>query len=306
MLKRIIFCIALLAAGNLLHAQEIQAKVTVLAQRVNSTVNKKIFTTLQTQLTNLLNNRRWTNDVYQASEKIQCNFLVNIENVVSDNVYKASLIVQAARPVFNSAYQTALVNFQDPDFTFKYVEYQPVEFNETQVQGNDALTANIAATFAYYVYMILGFDYDSYSIKGGVPYFTKAQNIVTNAPEAREISGWRSFDGVRNRYWLSENIMNNRYNVIHDVFYSYYRSCLDSMYSNDASARAGALAALTKLQALNQENPSTMIVQFFIQNRAQEFIGIFKNADPMQKSRAAEILSQIDIANSNNYKTQLR
>jgi len=306
MLKRIIFCIALLTAGNLLHAQEIQAKVTVLAQRVNSTVNKKIFTTLQTQLTNLLNNRRWTNDVYQATEKIQCNFLVNIESIVSDNVYKASLVVQAARPVYNSAYQTALVNFQDADFTFKYVEYQPVEFNETQVQGNDALTANIAATFAYYVYMILGFDYDSYSIKGGMPYFTKAQNIVTNAPEAREISGWRSFDGIRNRYWLSENIMNNRYNVIHDVFYGYYRSCLDSMYSNDANARAGALGALTKLQALNQENPSTMIVQFFIQNRAQEFIGIFKNADPMQKSRAAEILSQIDISNSNNYKTQLR
>jgi len=306
MLKRIIFCIALVIAGNLLHAQEIQAKVTVLAQRINSTVNKKIFTTLQTQLTNLLNNRRWTNDVYQATEKIQCNFLVNIESIVSDNVYKASLTVQAARPVYNSAYQTALVNFQDPDFTFKYVEYQPVEFNETQVQGNDALSANIAATFAYYVYMILGFDYDSYAIKGGVPYFTRAQNIVTNAPEAREISGWRSFDGVRNRYWLAENIMNNRYNVIHDVFYGYYRSCLDSMYSNDASARAGALGALTKLQALNQENPATMIVQFFVQNRAQEFIGIFKNADPMQKSRAAEILSQIDVSNSNNYKTQLR
>lgn len=306
MLKRIIFCIALVVAGNLLHAQEIQAKVTVLAQRINSTVNKKIFTTLQTQLTNLLNNRRWTNDVYQATEKIQCNFLVNIESIVSDNVYKASLTVQAARPVYNSAYQTALVNFQDPDFTFKYVEYQPVEFNETQVQGNDALSANIAATFAYYVYMILGFDYDSYAIKGGVPYFTRAQNIVTNAPEAREISGWRSFDGVRNRYWLAENIMNNRYNVIHDVFYGYYRSCLDSMYSNDASARAGALGALTKLQALNQENPATMIVQFFVQNRAQEFIGIFKNADPMQKSRAAEILSQIDVSNSNNYKTQLR
>jgi len=306
MLKRSIFCIVLLAATYAAQAQELQAKVTVLAQRVNSTVDKRIFTTLQTQLANLLNNRKWTNDIYQANEKIQCNFLVNIENIVSDNVYKATLTIQAARPVFNAAYQTAIVNFQDPDFTFKYVQYQPVEFNENQVQGTDALVANLSATFAYYVYMILGFDYDSYAIKGGVPYFTKAQNIVTNAPEAREIVGWQSFDGVRNRYWLSENIMNNRYNVIHDVFYGYYRSCLDSMYNSETTARAGALSALTKLQQLNQDNPSTMIVAFFIQNRWQEFIGIFKNADPQQKARAAEILSQVDVANLNNYKTQLR
>lgn len=306
MLKRCIFCVALITTCFFVHAQELQAKVTVLAQRVNSTVDKKIFTTLQTQLTNLLSNRKWTSDVYQASEKIQCNFLVNIESIVSDNVYKASLTVQAARPIFNASYQSALINFQDPDFTFKYVQYQPVEFNENQVQGTDALVANISATFAYYAYLILGFDYDSYSEKGGNPYFTKAQNIVTNAPEAREINGWRSFDGQRNRYWLSENIMNNRYNVIHDVVYGYYRGGLDSMYNSEATARTAVLSALTKLQALNQDNPGTMIVQFFVQNRWQEFIGIFKNADPMQKARAAEILSQVDVSNSNNYKSQLR
>jgi hypothetical protein len=295
-----------LCAAHIVHAQELQAKVTVLAQRVNSTVNKQIFTTLQTQLTNMMNNRKWTGDVYQVNEKIQCNFLVNIESVVSDNVYKATLTVQAGRPVYSSAYQSPLMNFQDPDFTFKYVQYQPVEFNDNQVQGTDALTANLTATFAYYAYMILGLDYDSYAIKGGVSYFTKAQNIVTNAPEAREISGWRSFDGVRNRYWLSENIMNTRYNVIHDVLYGYYRSCLDSMYTGENTARSRALDALSKLQALNQDNPGTMIVQFFVQNRAQEFVGIFKNGDPVEKSRAADVLAQVDVANSNNYKSQLR
>ncbi len=306
MLKRYIFWGLCLLAAPTLKAQELQAKVTVLAQRVGSTVDKKVFTTLQTALTNLMNNRKWTTDTYQPNEKIQCNFLVNIENVVSDNVYKATLTIQAARPVFDAAYQSPLVNFQDADFTFKYVQYQPVEFNESQVQGTDALSANLTATFAYYAYLILGLDYDSYAIKGGTGYFTKAQNIVTNAPEDRQINGWRSFDGTRNRYWLSENIMNNRYNIIHDVFYGYYRSTLDSMYTDEGIARANALGALTKLQGLNQENPNTMIVQFFIQNRANEFIGIFKNADPLVKSRAVEILSQIDVANSGNYKTQLR
>lgn len=306
--KTVFFC-CLFVSGFLpadLQAQELQAKVTVLSQRVPSSVNKNIFNTLQTQLTNLLNSRKWTNDTYQPTEKIQCNFLVNLASVVSPDVYQASLTVQAARPVFNSSYQSALINFQDADFTFKYVEYQPVDFNENQVQGADALTANLTAVFAYYAYMILGLDYDSFSPKGGVPYFTKAQNIVNNAPEDRNITGWKSFDGVRNRYWLAENIMNARYNIIHDVFYGYYRSGLDSMYSNDASAREGALDALSKLQAFNQENPATMIEQFFVQNRSQEFVGLFKNADPMIKSRAINILSQLDVANIANYQNQLR
>jgi len=307
-LKAYMFCCLLLgmAVPMGVQAQELQAKVTVLAQRVPSTVNKNIFNTLQTQLTNLLNSRKWTNDNYQPLERIQCNFLINISNVVSADVYQAALTIQAARPIFNSSYQSALINFQDADFTFKYVEFQPVDFNESQVQGTDALAANLTATFAYYVDIILGLDYDSYSPKGGVPYFTKAQNIVNNAPEDRNITGWKSFDGVRNRFWLADNIMNPKYNIIHDVFYGYYRSGLDSLYGNDAGARSGALDALSKLQAFNQENPGTMVLQFFVQNRSSEFIGIFKNADPLVKSRAADILSQIDVTNSANYRNQLR
>ncbi len=306
--KAMLFCCLLLTMAQpaMLQAQELQAKVTVIAQRVPSTVNKNIFNTLQTQLTNLLNSRKWTNDTYQPTERIQCNFLLNIANVVSTDVYQASLTVQAARPVFSSSYQSALINFQDPDVTFKYVEYQPVDFNENQVQGTDALSANLTAVFAYYVNMILGLDYDSYAPKGGVPWFTKAQTIVNNAPEDRNIAGWKSFDGVRNRYWLANNVMNARYNIIHDVFYGYYRAGLDSMYANDATARVSALDALSKLQAFNQENPSTMIEQFFVQNRSTEFIGLFKTADPSVKARAVNILSQLDVSNAGNYQNQLR
>jgi hypothetical protein len=137
-------------------AQELQAKVTVNASRVPNTVDKKIFNTLQTQLTNFINNRKWTRDVFQPNEKIECNFLLNIESVVETNVYRASLTIQAARPVFNSSYKSALVNFQDADVTFRYIEYQPVEFNENRVQGSDPLVGNLTAVFAFYVYTILG------------------------------------------------------------------------------------------------------------------------------------------------------
>ena len=147
------------------NAQEIQAKVTVNASRINTTVDKKVFVTLQNQLINFINSRKWTNDQFNENEKIQCSFLINLQSIVEPNVYRATLIIQAARPVYNASYQTALVNFQDQDFTFKYIEYQPIEFNENRVQGTDALAANLTSMLAYYVNIILGLDYDSFSPK---------------------------------------------------------------------------------------------------------------------------------------------
>ncbi|WP_153800515.1 DUF4835 family protein [Foetidibacter luteolus] len=287
-------------------AQEFQAKVTVNAQRVSTQVDKKIFNTLQTQLTNLLNNRKWTNDTYQPNEKIQCFFLLSIESTDDQNIYRGSLTVQAARPVYNSAYKSPLVNFQDADVNFKYVEYQPVEFNENRVQGNDPLAANLTAIFAYYANIILGMDYDSYSLKGGDAYFRKAQNIVNNSPEGRSISGWKVFDGLRNRYWLVNNVVDPKNNMLHDIFYGYYRNGLDNMYENEILAREQVLDVLNKLQDFNQQSPNTMILQFFMQSRSQELIGMFKKADPQSKSKALELLSKLDIANTAKYREELK
>jgi len=298
----ILFCCISLIAKS----QELQARVTVLSNRVTTNIDRKIFTTLQNQLTNLLNNRKWTNDTYRQNEKIECSFILNIESVVETNVYKAALNIQAARPVYHSSYQAALVNFQDPDVTFKYVEFQPVEFNENRVQGTDAAVANLTAVFAFYVYTILGLDYDSFSPKAGDPYFRKAQNIVVNAPEGRGISGWRIFDGLRNRYWLNENLINTRYNRIHDVIYGYYRNGLDNLYDKEAEARTGILDALIQLQAFGKENPNTMIQQFFMQGKYQELVGIFKKAPAAEKAKAAELLSELDVINAGKYKEELR
>lgn len=287
-------------------AQELQARVNVVASRVNSTVDKKIFVTLQTQLNNLMNNRKWTSSTFQQNEKITCSFILNIESIVATNIYKASLTIQAARPVYNTSYQAATVNYIDADVSFKYVEFQPVEFNENRVQGTDAAAANLTAVFAYYAYMIIGLDYDSFSPKGGEPYFRKAQNIVNNAPEGSNISGWRVFDGSRNRYWLNENLINTRYNVIHDIIYSYYRSGLDQMFEKETDARNNILQALTQLQTFNKENANTMILQFFLQGKAEELIGIFKKGTIDQKEKAMAILSEIDVINASRYRQELR
>lgn len=287
------------------YAQELQSKVTVVASRVPSSVDKKLFQTLQTQLTNFINNRKWTSNAFQPLEKIECSFALNIDKVVETNVYRASLTVQAARPVYNSSYVTALINFQDADVTFRYVEYQPVEFNENRVQGSDALAGNLTATIAYYVYTILGLDYGSFGAKGGDVFFQKAQNIVNNAPEGRDISGWKAFDGSRNRYWLMENLLNSRYNVVHDVMYTYYRQGLDKMYDNEAIARQQILGSLILLQGLNQESPNTMVVQFFMQGKSQELIKIFKKASPPDKARAVELLQKLDVTNASKYKQEI-
>jgi len=306
MIKHKFFVVLLSLFYTALQAQEIQCKVTVMAQRVNNTVDRKIFNTLQLQLTNFINNRKWTTETFQSNEKIECNFLLNIDKIVETNVYKASLTIQAARPVFNSSYNTAMVNFQDADVTFRYVEFQPIEFNETRVQGNDPLAANLTAVFAYYVYVVLGLDFDSFAPRGGDSYFQKAQNIVNNAPENRSITGWKVFDGLRNRYFLVDNLMNTRFNVIHDVIYTYYRKGLDAMYDNEAEARAQILNALNQLQILNQENPNSMIVQFFMQGKSQELIKIFKKATLQEKVKAIDLLQKLDITNAANYKQEIK
>ena len=243
-------------------------------------------------MNNFLNNRKWTTDKFLPNEKIECNFLLNLDQTTETNVYTASLTIQAARPVFNSSYLSPIINFRDEDIIFKYVEFQQLEFNENRVSGTDALVSNLTAVFAYYAYMILGFDYDSFSLKGGDPYFQKAQNIVNNAPEGRGITGWKAFDGIRNRYWLVENMLNSRYAIMHDIIYNYYRLGMDKLYEDEKAARDQMMNVFNLLNNFNNDNPNTMINQFFFQGKANELIKVFSKAPQQDKARASELLAK--------------
>jgi Domain of unknown function (DUF4835) len=291
-----IFC-SLLSQG-----QEIQARLTVITSKVSTQVDKKVFQTLQAGLTSFLNNRRWTTDAFQPSEKIACNFLLTIDEDKGNNVYKGKLTIQAARPVYNTNYDSPIINFMDENIAFRYVEFQPIEFNENRVQGNDPLAANITAVLAYYVNIILGFDYDSFSPRGGDPYFRKAWNIVNNAPEGGDIYGWKSFEGLRNRYWLAENLNNTRFTLIHDVIYSYYRSGLDVFYQDENAGRSGILNSLNFLNSIYTDNPNSMVNQFFFQGKSTELVKVFSKASSEQKLRAKDFLTKLDITNAAAYK----
>jgi hypothetical protein len=154
--------------------------------------------------------------------------------------------------------------------------------------------------------MILGFDYDSFSLRGGEPWFQKAQNIVNNAPDGRGIAGWKAFDGVRNRYWLVENMLNTRYAIMHDVYYNYYRMGMDKMYEDENIARAEVLNVLNLLNNFYTENPNKMINQFFFQGKSTELIKLFSKAQQQDKIRAAELLQRLDVTNANKYKDELK
>jgi hypothetical protein len=185
---------------------------------------------------------------------------------------------------------------------FKYIEFQPVEFNDNRVGGNDASVANLPAVIAYYINLIIGMDYASFALRGGDPYFQKAQYIVNNAPEGGQISGWKAFDGLRNRYKLIEGLVDNRYALMHDAIYSYYRTGLDNFFDREAEARVGVLNALNYLNTVNSENPNSMIMQFFFQGKSNEMVKIFGKAESSMKNQARDLLVRLDISNTSTYK----
>ena len=305
-MHRIKFLLLLLVVSSTSIGQELNARVTVVTTRVSNNVNRNTFLTLQTALNNFLNNRKWTSETYAPNERIDCNFLLNLESTSETNVYKASLTIQAARPVFNTNYLSPIINFKDDDLTFKYIEFQQLDFNENRVTGTDALVSNLTAVFAYYAYLIIGFDSDSFSPKGGEVYFQKAQNIVNNAPDGRNISGWKAFDGIRNRYWLVENMSNSRFAIMHDIYYNYYRLVMDKLYDDEKGARAELLNVLNLLDNFNTENPNKMITQFFFQGKATELVKVFSKASPPDKARAMELLPRLDLTNAGKYKEELK
>jgi Domain of unknown function (DUF4835) len=296
-----------LVAFSPVYAQEFNCRVKVQDNQLPSTVDRRIFRTLETGITNFINKRKWTGDAFQPGERINCQFLINLRESPEPNVYNGSLIIQVARPVYQSSYVSPIINYQDEFLNFKYVESQPIEFNENRISGSDPLASNLSAVIAYYVYVILGFDYDSFSSRGGDVYFQKAYNIVNNSPISNQIDGWKPEDnGNFNRFVLVDQMINNRYTIMHDIYYTYYRKGIDKMYEDETMARTEVLNALINLDNLNRENPNLMMVQFFILGKVDEMIGMFKKAAPQEKSKALEILSRVDIKNSSKYKQELK
>ena len=306
MCKKLLFTIFLMiGALHLLHAQELAASIIIQSNKVDNQVDPKIFPQLQIQLKDFINQRKWSNEAFSSEEKIDCSFYITIESVVAPGVYDAKLSIVSNRPIHNASYSSSVLNMQDANFTFKYQLSQPIEFNENRVQGADPLQSNLTATIAYYIYIILGLDYDSFAPKAGMPYFNKALNILYNAPEGSGIIGWKSYDGQRNRFILIDNLTKSGNDKVHDIIYSYYREGLDQLTDKPELAKSSILNALINLQDMNEGAVSGMLIPILMQAKFSEIVGIFSKSDKATRKQLLTTLSSLDIANINKYKEKL-
>ncbi|HZL09607.1 MAG TPA: DUF4835 family protein [Prolixibacteraceae bacterium] len=293
-----IFLAVVLVWGNSLIAQELRCNISISASKIQG-ANKTVFEAMQSDLYEFMNNRKWTEHKYSMDERIECSFFINLEEQISSDEFKGSIQVQVRRPVFNSSYETILLNIKDNDFYAKYIEYQTMEFNETSNKDN------LTNILAYYAYIVLGMDYDSFSPEGGTEFFQKAQNIVNNSQTARE-KGWKAYESERNRYWLVENLLNKSYAGFRSCIYQYHRQGLDLMADKTPEGRAAIAESLKSIQKLFRTRPSLYILQIFFDAKSDELVNIFSNSFPDERNRVSVILNECDPSNGSKYEKILK
>jgi hypothetical protein len=276
-------------------AQDLNARVRVMSGKIQTT-NTHIFQSLETAIKDFLNGRKWTSDNILPNERIECNFVVNITNWDGNSNFTGELQIQSTRPVYNSSYNTPVLNINDKDFDFVYTEGQTIDYTDQSYQNN------LTSVLAFYAYVIVGMDYDTFSRLGGTPYFNLAQTVVTNA-QAGSGKGWKAFDGNVNRYWLSENLNSKAYTGLREFTYDYHRNGLDQMADNAAKGRKAIADALPALQQVDRTRLGAMLPLLFFTAKNSELISIFTKGDNHEKTDAINILSQADPANGNKYLT---
>lgn len=294
MKKYIIFCL-LLILDTYSYSQEILCNVQINSSQIQ-TSDRKIFQTMQTAIYEFVNNTQWTNTIIQNQERIECTMLINIKEKVSSDEFKASIQIQSIRPIYGTSYNSTLFNYIDNDFKFKYLEYQPLEFSES------THLSNLTSVLAFYVNIILGLDFATFSDQGGIEYFAKAQNIVNNCQNAAE-TGWKAFQSDKNRYWIAYNFLDSRYSSIHDVLYRYHRLGMDNLHEEPDDARFEITESLELLRKIYRENPSSFLLKLFFDAKSDEISKIYSEAFPNEQSRIIKTLVEIDPSNSSLYQS---
>ncbi len=281
--------------------QELRCNVQVVSQQIQGS-NKQVFQTLQNAVYEFMNNRVWTNHVYTAEERIECNMMFNITEQISADEFKGTLSIQASRPVFNTNYTTTILNFIDNDIHFKYVEFSPLEFDV------NSHISNLTSILGFYAYYVLGLDYDTFSLMGGTPYFSNAERIVINAQNAAE-GGWKPLDDMahKNRYWLVKDMIDTDYAPLREFSYRYHRLGLDLMDSKVAEGRAEITNSLELIQGIYRKRPDPYmyLLRIVFDAKVDELVSVYSESYPEERNRAHAILVEVDKTNTNKYKAIL-
>lgn len=289
-----LFTLFLMGFSSAVFSQELNCRVIVNAQQIQTT-ERAIFTEMETEFASFLNTRKWTNDEFTQDEVINCNIVITLTDMPRIGVFNASVQVLSSRPVYGTSYETVVMNFADRDWDFEYVQSQPLNFNE------NTFLNNLTSMLAYYAYMIIGYDYDTFSELGGEPYYNLAFQIVNNAQQSN-FSGWQQFNSVRNRYWLIENIQNPQLEPVRKAMYLFHRQGLDIMAENKEEAEKNILKALSDIQRANRARPRSILTISFMDAKANEIQQIFSESSLATRRQAYNLLNNIDPARSDEYK----
>ncbi len=282
-----------LLAGKSGAAQEFNCSVQVSAPKIQQT-NRDKFQELRKGLYEFVNERHWTGYSFLIDERFEATIAITITDEISSDEFKGKINLVLRRPVYGTSYNSILINYIDTKFQFQWQEGEPLDFQE------GTYGSSLTATVAYYLYIFLGLEFDSFSPMGGTPFYEKAQAIVNTAQGAKE-PGWKAFESMKNRYWLSENLSNSSYSNIRKAMYEFHRKGLDLMQGNIDKGRQGCLNALELLQRAHREKPHLFLMQLVMDAKRDEFINVFSEGSPMDKTKAVNILKEIDPSHASDY-----
>jgi len=281
------------------NAQELNCTVTVTHQNITNSTNTLVYKQLESTIRDYLNNTKWTKDVFQTTERIECNIVLDISAYDGSAGFAGHLQVKSTRTAYGTSYNSNLLNILDNNIQFSYTPGLPPEY----IEGS---YSDLSSIFAYYAFIIIAVDYDSYAEFGGTDYFTKAQNIV-NSAQTSSISGWKSQESDdKNRYFIVNGYLDDRYKPFRSAWYMYHRQGLDTMAQDPVKGRDYILSALEMLQKLNSSYTNCILIQLFNESKSRELISLFAKASSSQKEKARDILIQIDVANSGTYQDKIR
>ena len=279
--------------SNIFVSQELNCEVVVEARQTGNE-NLQVFKTLQTQLTEFINNTSWTNKAVRQNEKIDCTMFINISSYEND-VFQGTLQIQSSRPIFNSSYNSPTYNFNDRNFTFNYQEFQNFTFNENQFENN------LVSVIAFHIYVILGIDADTFKLNSGTSFFEQAQKIL-DFSQQKGFRGWGPGDGLQSRYYLIDNILSTTFKEFRNVMYDYHIKGLDIMVNETKAAKEAVTKSLMMLDQMNRRRPNSYILRVFFDTKANEILDVFSAGPKVPVTNLISTLSKIAPTHSDKWR----
>jgi hypothetical protein len=306
-MRKLYFCIALFFGVSLINitasGQELRCNVIIDTDqlRTNQVTEKQIFVDMQKAISQFLNTRRWTDDNFTQDERINCNLVIRITDMPSITNFVGNAQIQSSRPIYGTDYESVLLNYIDRQWQFEYTNAQPMDFNP------NTFSSNLTSMLAFYAYVIIALDYDSFSKFGGNQYLQQALTIANNAQQSVGTEkGWKAFEDTRNRYWLIENLLSQQMQPVREGLYTYHRLALDTFLSNPDQARAQVLNVLSSIQKVNQLKPAAVLTNTFFDTKGNEIINFFLQAPPQEKQKAYNLLVELDPTKTDRYEKLIK